>query len=265
MVGAEARSQAESAPRLHLDNVTVRFSSRAVPAVEDISLSIGRGEFVALLGPSGCGKSTLLNVLAGFCSPTQGHVHLDGEPLTAPSAKCGVVFQKHSLFPWMTALDNVAFGPRRLGMPDPRRIAQELLDTVGLGHVANSWPSSLSGGMQQRVGIARALATRPPVLLMDEPFGALDAQTRSLMQEELLSIWDKLRPTVVFVTHDIEEAIFLADRVVVMQAFPGRIAQEFAIPFMRPRSAEIMDSAKFIESRREIADIIRIEARKSFR
>jgi NitT/TauT family transport system ATP-binding protein len=164
----------------------------------------------------------------------------------------------------MSVLENVAFGPRRLGFPDPRGVALELLNAVGLADVANAWPSSLSGGMQQRVGIARALATRPPVLLMDEPFGALDAQTRSLMQEELLSIWDRLKPTVVFVSHDIEEAIFLADRVVVMEALPGRIAREFNIPFPRPRAAEVMDEPAFIERRREIADIIRVEARKSF-
>jgi NitT/TauT family transport system ATP-binding protein len=255
----------DAIPRLRLDHVTVDFGGRQRAAVEDVSLSITPGEFVALLGPSGCGKSTLLNVFAGFRAPSSGQVFLDGRLLTGPSAKCGVVFQKHSLFPWMTVLENVAFGPRRLGLPDPRSIAHELLDTVGLGDVANSWPSSLSGGMQQRVGIARALATRPPVLLMDEPFGALDAQTRTLMQEELLSIRDKLRPTVVFVTHDIEEAIFLADRVVVMQALPGRIAREIDVPFARPRAAEVMDEPLFIERRREIADIIRVEARKSFR
>lgn len=265
VVGGRTSVADDPPPRLHLESVTVEFGSRSVAAVEDVSLTIAAGEFVALLGPSGCGKSTLLNVMAGFCPPTRGDARLNGAPLAGPSAKCGVVFQKHSLFPWMTALDNVAFGPRRLGMPNPRRIAEELLDTVGLSHVANAWPSSLSGGMQQRVGIARALATRPPVLLMDEPFGALDAQTRSLMQEELLSIWDKLRPTVVFVTHDIEEAIFLADRVIVMQAFPGRIAREISIPFSRPRAPEILDDPAFIERRREIADIIRIEARKSFR
>ncbi|SFV26150.1 ABC transporter ATP-binding protein [Hyphomicrobium facile] len=258
-------SHAQQKPRLSLDGVTVNFGARAVSAVQDVSLTIGAGEFVALLGPSGCGKSTLLNVMAGFCTPVQGRVLLDGEPLTGPSAKCGVVFQKHSLFPWMTALDNVAFGPRRLGLTNARQIAQDLLDIVGLAHVANEWPASLSGGMQQRVGIARALATRPPVLLMDEPFGALDAQTRSLMQEELLSIWDKLRPTVVFVTHDIEEAIFLADRVVVMQTYPGRIAREFAIDIPRPRSAEVLNDHAFIERRREITDVIRVEARKTFR
>lgn len=263
---SEPTSDAKTAtPRLRLEHVSVTFNGRQHAAVEDVSLSIGVGEFVALLGPSGCGKSTLLNVFAGFQAPTHGTVYLDGQPLTEPSAKCSVVFQKHSLFPWMSAIENVAFGPRRLGLPDPDGIARELLETVGLGNVANAWPSSLSGGMQQRVGIARALATRPPVLLMDEPFGALDAQTRALMQEELLSIWDKRRPTVVFVTHDIEEAIFLADRVVVMQALPGRIAREFNVPFSRPRAAEVMDEPAFIERRREIADIIRIEARKSFR
>ena len=251
--------------RLALDRVSVQFRGRPLPAVEDISLDVAAGEFVALLGPSGCGKSTLLNVFAGFVAPTKGEVRLEGERLRGPSAKCGVVFQKHSLFPWKTVLENVAFGPRRLGMPDPKGVARSLLETVGLADVANAWPSSLSGGMQQRVGIARALATRPPVLLMDEPFGALDAQTRALMQEELLSIWDKLKPTVVFVTHDIEEAIFLADRVVVMQALPGRIAREFDVPFARPRAPEIMDASEFIELRREITDIIRVEARKSFK
>ena len=254
-----------SKPRLTLDNVTVQFRGRPLPAVEDISMTIAPGEFVALLGPSGCGKSTLLNVFAGFVAPTAGQVLLEGEPLTGPSAKCGVVFQKHSLFPWRTVLENVAFGPRRLGFPDPKAVAQSLLETVGLADVADAWPASLSGGMQQRVGIARALATRPPVLLMDEPFGALDAQTRSLMQEELLSIWDKLKPTVVFVTHDIEEAIFLADRVVVMEALPGRVAREFNVPFARPRLSTVMDEPAFIDLRRDIADIIRVEARKSFR
>jgi len=264
LVESPARVEKEI-PRLRLDHVTVEFRGRQRPAVEDVSLEVAAGEFVALLGPSGCGKSTLLNVFAGFRTPSRGQVLLEGRTLTGPSEKCGVVFQKHSLFPWMSVLENVAFGPRRLGIPDPKGVALALLETVGLAYVANAWPSSLSGGMQQRVGIARALATRPPVLLMDEPFGALDAQTRSLMQEELLSIWDRLKPTVVFVTHDIEEAIFLADRVVVMEALPGRIAREFHILFPRPRTPEVLDEPAFIERRREIADIIRVEARKSFR
>lgn len=251
-------------PRLRLEHVTINYG-RSRPAVDDVSLSIGAGEFVALLGPSGCGKSTLLNVFAGFRSPDRGRVLLDEQPHLGPSARCGIVFQKHALFPWMSVIENVAFGPRRLGLDRPLERAHALLDLVGLKDVAHAWPSSLSGGMQQRVGIARALATRPPVLLMDEPFGALDAQTRSLMQEELLAIWDKLKPTVVFVTHDIEEALFLADRVIVMESLPGRIAREISIPFPRPRAHAIMDQPAFIERRREIADVIRIEARKAFR
>lgn len=252
-------------PRLRLDHVTVHFNNHGRAAVDDVSLSIATGEFVALLGPSGCGKSTLLNVFAGFRAPSSGRVYLDDTPHVGPSAQCGVVFQKHSLFPWMSVIENVAFGPRRLGLSNPLGIARELLDMVGLADVAQAWPSSLSGGMQQRVGIARALATRPPVLLMDEPFGALDAQTRALMQEELLSIWDRLRPTVVFVTHDIEEAILLADRVVVMETLPGRVAREILIPFSRPRTPDIVNEPAFVELRREISEIIRIEARKVFR
>lgn len=259
-----SRKAAQENPRLRLDHVSVRFNKRAA-AVDDVSLSIAAGEFVALLGPSGCGKSTLLNLFAGFRAPSTGQVFLDGALHTGPSARCGVVFQKHSLFPWMSVLENVAYGPRRLGFDKPRDIARELLDMVGLADVADAWPSSLSGGMQQRVGIARALATRPPVLLMDEPFGALDAQTRNLMQEELLAIWERLRPTVVFVTHDIEEAIRLADRVVVMETLPGRIAREISVPFPRPRATDIVSEPGFVELRREVAEIIRIEARKVFR
>lgn len=259
------RSADSAIPRLRLDHVAIDFSKGRQFAVDDISLSIGAGEFVALLGPSGCGKSTLLNVLAGFRAPSKGQVYLNEEPHTGPSALCGIVFQKHSLFPWMSVIENIAFGPRRLGFDNPLQIARELLNMVGLADVAHAWPSSLSGGMQQRVGIARALATRPPVLLMDEPFGALDAQTRSLMQEELLAIWDRLRPTVVFVTHDIEEAVFLADRVVVMETLPGRIAREISIPFPRPRMPNIVNQPNFIERKREIAEIIRVEARKAFR
>lgn len=261
---SELKATEPAVSRLRLDHVTIDFGSQGSPAVDDVSISIGAGEFVALLGPSGCGKSTLLNVFAGFRAPSKGRVFLDGQPHRGPSASCGVVFQRHSLFPWMSVIENVAFGPRRLGLADPLGIARELLEMVGLAHVANAWPSSLSGGMQQRVGIARALATHPPVLLMDEPFGALDAQTRSLMQEELLTIWDRLRPSVVFVTHDIEEAILLSDRVIVMESRPGRIAREIDIPFARPRNSDLIDHPVFIERRREIADIIRIEARKSF-
>lgn len=251
---------------LTLDGVSVNFrrAGRDVIAVSDVSLEIKPGEFVALLGPSGCGKSTLLNILAGFLPPSKGGVYLNGKAHLAPSPLCGVVFQKHALFPWMSVLDNVAFGPRRQGFPDAEAIARRMLDMVGLTPVADAWPSTLSGGMQQRVGLARALATRPPVLLMDEPFGALDAQTRELMQAELLRIWTLFRPTLVFVTHDIDEAVFLADRVIVMRTLPGTIGAEFEISIARPRDLSALGSPRFIAYRRAIADIIRDEARKVF-
>jgi NitT/TauT family transport system ATP-binding protein len=251
---------------LSLDRVSVNFrrAGRDTTAVRDVSLAIKPGEFVALLGPSGCGKSTILNVLAGFLRPSQGAVYLNGNPHLAPSPLCGVVFQKHALFPWMTVFNNVAFGPRRQGFPDADAIARRMLDMVGLLPVADAWPSTLSGGMQQRVGLARALATRPPVLLMDEPFGALDAQTRELMQAELLRIWTHFRPTLVFVTHDIDEAVFLADRVIVMHTLPGTIGAEFEIDIARPRALSVQGSNRFLAYRQAIADIIRDEASKVF-
>ena len=268
-IGVDVREHTGTPQRgasLALDGVSVNFRRAGldVAAVLDVSLDIKPGEFVALLGPSGCGKSTLLNVLAGFLRPSQGSVYLNGSPHLAPSPLCGVVFQKHALFPWMTVLDNVAFGPRRQGFPDAEAIARTMLDMVGLSPVADAWPSTLSGGMQQRVGLARALATRPPILLMDEPFGALDAQTRELMQAELLRIWTHFRPTLVFVTHDIEEAVFLADRVIVMRTLPGTIGAEFEIAIARPRDLSVQESTRFIGYRRAIADIIRDEARKVF-
>jgi NitT/TauT family transport system ATP-binding protein len=264
-----ARDHLAVVPRgasLALEGVSVFFrrSRENVTAVRDISLQIAPGEFVALLGPSGCGKSTLLNVLAGFRRPDEGRVLLNGGPHDAPTPLCGVVFQKHALFPWMTVLDNVAFGPRRLGFANANAVARDMLDMVGLSTVAKAWPSTLSGGMQQRVGLARALATRPPVLLMDEPFGALDAQTRGLMQAELLKIWMHFRTTLVFVTHDIDEAIYLADRVVVMRTLPGTIGAEFHIALDRPRDPAVMESGQFLAYRRAVAGIIRDEARKVF-
>jgi NitT/TauT family transport system ATP-binding protein len=266
---ASPRDRLTVVPRgasLELDAVSVMFrrAGQDVTAVQDFSLRIAPGEFVALLGPSGCGKSTLLNVLAGFRRPDKGAVRLNGQPHRDPTPLCGVVFQKHALFPWMTALENVAFGPRRLGFPNADAAAREMLDMVGLSTVADAWPSTLSGGMQQRVGLARALATRPPVLLMDEPFGALDAQTRGLMQTELLKIWMHFGPTLVFVTHDIDEAVYLADRVVVMRTLPGTIGAEFEIALDRPRDPAVMESAQFLAYRRAIAAIIRDEARKVF-
>jgi NitT/TauT family transport system ATP-binding protein len=252
---------------IHGSGLEMRFSGKNGDfiALENLDIDIVPGEFLALLGPSGCGKSTLLNLIAGILNPTAGVLLVDGAPVKGPNPGCGIVFQHHSLFPWMSVLENVAFGPRMLGDGDPIATARTFLALVGLEKQAKAWPSSLSGGMQQRVGIARALATYPPVLLMDEPFGALDAQTRSIMQDELLKIWSQFKTTVVFVTHDIEEAVFLADRVVVMKTLPGGIKREVKVDLPRPRDPSIIKSDQFNAYRGEIFELIREETLKVFR
>lgn len=251
---------------IHIQNLSVHFKRRAAEtiAVQGIDIDIGPGEFTSLLGPSGCGKSTVLNAIGGMVNPTAGSVTIDGHAVHEPDANCGVVFQQHSLFPWMTALDNVAFGPQMLGHPNPKSIGRAFLALVGLEKFADAYPNQLSGGMQQRVGIARALATRPPVLLMDEPFGALDAQTRSIMQEELLKIWSEFKTTVVFVTHDVDEAIFLSDRVYVMRSAPGSIKQEVAIGLDRPRTPDMVATPEFAAIRKRVKALIREESIKVF-
>src|SRR6185436_10158616 len=198
---------------------------RPVLALDDVSLAVGDREFVALLGPSGCGKSSLLYLIGGFLPVEQGAITVDARPIAGPGPDRGIVFQHFALFPWKTVLQNVLYGLEKQGLPrDERgRRAREFIDLVGLGGFEDSYPSQLSGGMKQRAAIARTLAIDPRILLMDEPFGALDAQTRSLMQGELLRIWQRSRKTVIFVTHDVQEAVFLADRVAVMSARPGRI------------------------------------------
>jgi NitT/TauT family transport system ATP-binding protein len=247
-------------------SLSMQFASKAglTTALDDLDIDIRSGEFLALLGPSGCGKSTLLNLVAGILKPSRGQVSIDDKPVTGPNPGVGIVFQHHSLFPWMTVLENVAFGPKMLGRGDPIGTARTFLALVGLEKFESAWPGSLSGGMQQRVGIARALATYPPVLLMDEPFGALDAQTRSIMQEELLKLWQQFNSTVVFVTHDIEEAIFLSDRVVVMKTMPGGIKTEVKIDLPRPRHHDIIKSSLFNQYRGEIFELIREETLKVF-
>jgi NitT/TauT family transport system ATP-binding protein len=250
---------------VEIDRVTIVFGKgrKAHKAVEETSIRIEPGQFVCILGPSGCGKSTLLNSVAGYVKPHNGQVRVDGEKITGPGPDRGMVFQQYSLFPWKTVKDNVAFGPKLAGKP-AESIANTFLEMVGLSRFANRYPTELSGGMQQRVGIARALANYPRVLLMDEPFGALDAQTRQMMQESLLNIWSEFGITVLFITHDIDEAIFLADRVLIMSAGPGRIIAEFAVDLPRPRVPEVIAEPAFAELKRQCMVHIRAESLKAF-
>ena len=221
------------------------YADKHVTAVRDVSLCVNQGEFVAIVGPSGCGKTTILNMIAGFLPITGGDILLDGKPVTGPGPERGVVFQSFALFPWKTVLDNVGFGPKMRGLAKSEcdRIAREYLELAGLAHAAERYPNELSGGMQQRVGVVRALANNPEVLLMDEPFASVDAQTRMTLQEELTRIWEERRPTILFITHDVGEAVFLADRVIVLSK--GLVLKELAIDLPRPRSwdALIEDSA----------------------
>lgn len=225
-----------------------------VQALDNIDLHVEPGEFVALLGPSGCGKSTLLNLAAGFEAPTSGTLTVNGKPVTSPGPERGVVFQEAALFPWLNVWENVVFGPRIAGQPKTEYAerAEEMLRITGLTAFTHHLPIQLSGGMRQRVGIARVLTLGSKVLLMDEPFGALDAQTRLTMQELLLSVWQTLRTTVVFVTHDIDEAILLADTIYVMSARPGRITTRITVPIERPRSLDLITSQAFNGLKREI-------------
>jgi NitT/TauT family transport system ATP-binding protein len=214
------------------------YTGQHVAAVEAISLEIAPGEFVAILGPSGCGKTTLLNMVAGFIPPTRGEILLNGRRIQGPGPDRGVVFQSFALFPWKTVLDNVAFGLKMRGVPreERDRIAREYIALVGLDGFEHRYPHELSGGMQQRVGVARVLANNPELLLMDEPFASVDAQTRMTLQEELTRIWEARHPTILFVTHDVEEAVFLANRVIVLTPRPGRVRESVTVPLPRPRS-----------------------------
>ncbi len=254
--------------RILIDDVSIVFGKgkSAHHAVERTHLTIEPGEFVCILGPSGCGKSTLLNTVAGFIEPTTGRVLIDEDVVKEPGPDRGMVFQQYSLFPWKTVLENVAFGPRLAKHSDTEavRTANSFLSMVGLSAFANRYPEDLSGGMKQRVGIARALANYPSVLLMDEPFGALDAQTRVMMQENLLKIWSQFRNTVLFITHDVDEAIFLADRVLVMSASPGRIIADITVSLERPRDVEIATEQEFIAIKKRCIDAIRAETLKAF-
>ena len=219
--------------------------------VEDAFSSAGRdiGEFRVLLGPSGCGKSTLLRMIAGLDEPSSGEVLVNGQQVTGPGKDRGMVFQKYTSFPWLTVRENVEYGMKINGVPAEQRkeTSDHLLKAVGLSEFAGVYPETLSGGMQQRVAIARTLALRPSVILMDEPFGALDAQTRSEMQQLLLGIWDETACTILFVTHDVEEAVYLADRIFIMSSHPGTIVEDVEVPFDRPRSLELKEKNEFHE------------------
>ena len=250
--------------RIQAEQLGIRFATRggSTQAVQSVSLQVEPGEFVSLIGPSGCGKSTLLNAVAGFIQPTSGRLTVDGQGIAGPGPDRGVVFQQYSLFPWMTVRKNVEFGLKMHGVApaERERQARTLLGLAGLLAFENHYPDQLSGGMKQRVGIVRALATSPQVLLMDEPFGALDAQTRVVMQEILTNMWQRLRISVLFVTHDIDEAVFLSDRIYVMTARPGRVKAELTVPLPRPRTPEMTQSEAFVSLVQRIKRLLREES-----
>lgn len=238
------------APFIHAQNITLVFRPKnrlPVTALQEFNIEVDRGEFVSIVGPSGCGKSTFLNVLLGLIKPDTGEMRLNGTRITGPSQERAMVFQEFGLLPWRTVSANVELGLELKGIPAAQRTKQatELIQLVGLNGFEGHYPHELSGGMKQRVGLARALATEPEVLLMDEPFAALDAQTRDLMQAELLQIWERTKKTVLFVTHSIEEAAYLSDRVIVMTARPGRTKEIIQIKLPRPRDYEMRLTPEF--------------------
>ena len=244
-------------PRVRLEAVDVGYTySGQTPtrALEGLNLSVGDREFVALLGPVGCGKTTLLRMFAGFLSPTQGSVLCDGARIDGPSSDKGYVLQENAIFPWMTVRENVEFGLLAKGVePASRRaVSDELILLLGLAAFAEAYPKELSSGMSKMVEVVRVLATDPSILLLDEPFGALDAQTRAMMQDELARLWEQRRKTVVFVTHDADEAIYLADRIAVLSPRPGRVTANFPVELPRPRSLETRFSAPFSTLKRQV-------------
>jgi NitT/TauT family transport system ATP-binding protein len=253
-------------PTLSVEEVSRVFpGARGRPptrAIEPTSLYVDDNDFICLLGPSGCGKSTLLRIVAGLDRPTTGRVLLDGEPVVGPGPDRGMVFQSYTLFPWLTVEENIGFGLREKGVPaaERRRVAAHFIARVGLRGFERHYPRMLSGGMQQRTALARALANDPKVLLLDEPFGALDNQTRALMQELLLGIWEADRKTVLFVTHDIDEAIFMANRVAVMTARPGRIKSDVYVDLPHPRHYTLKTAPEFSAYKARLTEEIREES-----
>ena len=248
---------------LRLRGVERRFDKTL--ALQATDLAVAENDFITILGPSGCGKSTLLRIVAGLDQQTAGEVLLDGRRIAGPGADRGMVFQSYTLFPWLTVLDNVCFGLHECGLPRTQQleIARDFIAKVGLKGFENHYPKQLSGGMQQRTALARALANDPRMLLMDEPFGALDHQTRELMQELLLGIWEAQRKTVLFVTHDIDEAVFMGSRVVVMSARPGRIKLDRVVPLAHPRRYSVKTTPEFMTLKAELTEAVRSEVLKA--
>lgn len=254
-------SPTQAAPRLQVDKVSLRYSKPdggTFTALEAVSFEVPDQQFAVLVGPSGCGKSSLLYLTAGLAEPTSGEIYVGGQQVQGPGADRGMVFQSYTLFPWLTVRQNVEFGLKRRGVPAARRkeIVDYYVNEVGLSGFADNYAKQLSGGMMQRVAIARALANDPQILLMDEPFGALDSQTRLQMQQLLLRVWGNSKKTVLFVTHDIDEAILLGDRVYVMGAKPGRIKQILDVPIERPRSLDMVMERSFIDMKRQIFGLL---------
>lgn len=264
-------SAVNSVAKIYAEHVYKEFENRAsdepIEVLQDINLTVSAGEFLTVVGPSGCGKTTLLRIFAGLIPQTQGQVLHDGQPVNGPQPSVGFVFQSDNLMPWRTVWDNIALGPELRGESrkayGPR--IEQLLELVGLAGFPRYYPHQLSGGMRQRVNLARALAIQPDVLLMDEPFAALDAQTRDIMQEELLRIWQTTGTTVIFITHQIDEAIFLADRVLILAARPGRVQEMLDVDIARPRSLEIKRSRRFTELADHVWHGIERQVRASIR
>jgi NitT/TauT family transport system ATP-binding protein len=249
----------------NLTKIYNQHTAEAVTALEDIDLEISDNEFVSIVGPSGCGKSTLLKIVAGLIETTSGSVRVMGTDVTGPTQETGLVFQDPSLFPWRTVMRNASFGLEVMGADKEQRQrkAQEMLDLVGLGGFENAYPEELSGGMKQRVNLARTLATDPEILLMDEPFGALDEQTRMFMGQELLRIWKETNQTIVFVTHSLQESVLLSDRVAVMSNRPGKILHTVDVDLPRPRETDIIENKRFTEIQSEIWSIIEDESSRT--
>jgi NitT/TauT family transport system ATP-binding protein len=249
-----------SAAAIDVRDVSMQFESRqgTTVALAEVSFIVGATEIVSLVGPSGCGKSTVLNLVAGFARPTDGTITVEGRPVMKPGPDRAMVFQKPALFPWFNVFDNIVFAPKRHGIPAARyrADAERLIAAVGLTGFEKHYPYQLSGGMAQRVSLARALMERPRALLLDEPFGALDAQTRVAMQRLLLQVWDQFRTTILFVTHDVEEAVYLADRVLVMDRRPGRIKAVITVDLARPRALSLVTTPEFSAIRAAILRLI---------